>query len=40
MDLKLIFEGKAPLEDLYTLHELGYEFVVKSGSITQILHSA
>lgn len=34
MDAKLIYEGKATLEDLYRLHELGYEFVVENGEIT------
>ena len=34
MDVKLIYEDKATLEDLYQLHELGYEFVVENGEIT------
>ena len=34
MDVKLIYEGKATLEDLYQLHELGHEFVVENGEIT------
>lgn len=38
MDIKLIFEGKATLEDLYQLHKLGYEFVVADGSVTNVLH--
>lgn len=34
MDAKLIYEGKATLEDLYQLHVLGYEFTVENGEIT------
>ncbi len=37
MDFKLIFEGKATLEDLYILHGLGYEFVVEDGGVTHVL---
>lgn len=37
MSLKLIFEGKATLEDLLTLNALGYEFVVNNGMITHII---
>lgn len=37
MDNRLIFEGKATLEDLYTLHKCGYEFVISDGKITQII---
>jgi hypothetical protein len=36
MELKLIFEGKATLEDLYRLHKLGYEFIVADGSVTHV----
>lgn len=36
MDVRLIYEGKATLEDLYQLHELGYEFVVENGEITNV----
>lgn len=36
--LELIYDGRATLEDLYTLHELGYEFVVENGVITNVLH--
>lgn len=38
MDFRLIFEGKATLEDLYRLHKLGYEFVIENGVITNVLH--
>lgn len=38
MELKLIFEGKATLEDLYRLHKLGYAFTVENGVITHVLH--
>lgn len=37
METKLIFEGKATLEDLYMLHGLGFEFIVANGQITQII---
>lgn len=37
MDVELIYSGKATLEDLYTLHGLGYEFVVEAGEITEII---
>jgi hypothetical protein len=37
MSLKLIYEGKATLEDLYFLNDIGYEFVVEDGRITEIL---
>ena len=36
MDIKLIFEGKATLEDLYQLNKVGYEFVVGDGGITNV----
>lgn len=38
MELELIFGGQATLEDLYELYELGYEFVVEGGVITDVLH--
>lgn len=37
MDVSLIYEGKATLEDLYVLHGLGYEFVVEGGEITDVI---
>ena len=36
MSLKLIYEGKATLEDLYRLHDVGYEFVIEDGMVTQV----
>lgn len=37
MDLKLIYEGKATLEDLIELHEKkGFEFIVEGGVITNV----
>lgn len=36
MDVSLIYEGKATLEDLYVLHGLGYEFIVEGGEITHV----
>jgi hypothetical protein len=38
MELELIYGGQATLEDLYTLNELGFEFVVEDGVITNVLH--
>lgn len=37
MSEKLVFEGKATLEDLYCLHSLGWEFVISDGKVTQII---
>jgi len=37
MQKKLILEGKATLEDLYQLNNIGYEFVVEGGRVTKIL---
>ena len=36
MDIKLIYEGKATLEDLYELHKVGYEVVVADGKVTHV----
>ena len=36
MDIKLIFEGKATLDDLYRLYNVGYEFTVEDGVITHV----
>lgn len=36
MELELIFSGEATLEELYKLHELGFEFVVEGGAITHV----
>lgn len=38
METKLIYGGDATLEDLLVLHELGFEFVVEDGGITDVLH--
>ncbi len=38
MELELIYGGAATLEDLYQLNELGFEFVVEDGVITNVLH--
>lgn len=38
MDMSLIYGGEATLEDLYRLHELGFEFLVEDGVITDVLH--
>ena len=37
MELELIYDGEAALEDLYRLHELGFEFVVEDGEISDVL---
>ena len=38
MDLSLIYGGKATLEDLCRLYELGFEFVIEGGEITNVEH--
>ncbi len=38
MDIELIYSGKATLEELYILHNLGFEFVIEDGVITDVLH--
>lgn len=38
MDLNLIYGGQATLEDLYVLHELGFEFVVEDGGVTDVIY--
>lgn len=38
MELELIYGGQATLEDLIALNELGYEFVIEGGEITDVLH--
>ena len=38
MDFKLIYSGKATIEDLYELHEKkGYEFVIEDGTVTKVI---
>ena len=36
MDLNLVFQGKATLEDLMVLNELGFEFLIEDGVITGV----
>ena len=38
MDLDLILSGKATLEDLYQLYELGYSFIIEDGGVKYVLH--
>ena len=38
MDFSLIYGGEATVEDLCELNELGFEFVVEDGVITNVLH--
>ena len=38
MNLKMIYEGKATLEDLLILHAFGYEFVIEDGGVVNVLH--
>lgn len=38
MDLSLIYGGEATVEDLCRLNELGFEFVIENGVITDVLH--
>lgn len=37
MDVNLIFGGYATLEDLYVLNELGFEFVIEDGQVTEVI---
>ena len=37
MQKELIYEGKATLEDLCQLNNIGYEFVIERGKVTKIL---
>lgn len=37
MEPKLICGAEATLEDLYKLNQLGFEFVIEDGAITQIV---
>ena len=39
MDIRLILEGKATLEDLERLHALGYEFVLENGGVSDVLQN-
>lgn len=38
MDFSLIYGGEATVEDLCRLNELGFEFVIEGGEITDVLH--
>ncbi len=38
MEPNLIYSGQATLEDLYILNQLGFEFVVEDGEISDVLH--
>lgn len=38
MELDLIFGGEATLEDLDRLNQLGYEFVIENGVITNVIY--
>ena len=38
MDINLIYGGKATIEDLISLNNLGFEFVIENGEITNVLH--
>lgn len=38
MDYSLIYGGMATLEDLCRLNDLGYEFVINNGEITEVIH--
>lgn len=37
MNINSIYNGNATLEDLYRLNELGYEFIIEDGKVTQVL---
>lgn len=36
MNEKMIYGTEATLEDLYRLHEQGFEFVIEDGEITDV----
>lgn len=37
MDVTLIFEGKATLEELYDLHEKkGYDVIARAGKVVEV----
>lgn len=38
MEINLIYGGQTTLEDLCALHELGFEFVIEDGEVTNVLH--
>lgn len=37
MELDLIFGGQATLEDMYILNNLGFEFVIENGEVTNVI---
>ena len=38
MEFDLIYGGQATLEDLIVLNNLGFEFVIEGGAITDVSH--
>lgn len=38
MEISLIYGGEATVEDLCRLNELGFEFVIEDGVISDVLH--
>ncbi len=38
MDISLIYGGVAEVADILMLHNLGYEFVIEDGQITEVIH--
>ena len=38
MEFDLIYGGQATLEDLIVLNNLGFEFVIERGAITDVSH--
>lgn len=38
MDFRLIYEGKATIEEILQLFELGFEFVIENGGVTNVIH--
>ena len=38
MEFDLIYGGNATLEDLIVLNNLGFEFVIEGGAITDVSH--
>ena len=38
MEFDLIYGGQATLEDLIVLNNLGFEFVIEGGAITNVSH--
>lgn len=39
MNLKMIFEGKATLEDLMILNAFGFEFVIEDGGVVSVIQN-